>query len=118
MKIYTEPRAMRSRAALIIFIAVSAAFHAHAQELTFDIPEPTTAALGKKRLWATYYHIWPATETPSGVSLLDENNKRISGPISQHDWCRGAIEGTVLVTKANGSVQTYNYQDHKGAQQV
>jgi 3D (Asp-Asp-Asp) domain-containing protein len=109
---------MRPRAALIVFIVALAAFHVHAQELTFDIPAPTTAAMEKKTLWATYYHIWPATEAPAGVALLDENNKRISGAISQHDWCRGAIEGTVLVTKADGSVQTFNYIDHQGAQQV
>jgi hypothetical protein len=82
---------MRPRAALIVFIVALAAFHVHAQELTFDIPAPTTAALEKKTLWATYYHIWPATEAPAGVALLDENNKRISGAISQHDWCRENI---------------------------
>ena len=93
-------------------------YSVYAQELTFDIAEPDIVALEKKRLWATYYHIWHATEVASGVALLDKNNQKISGFISQRDWCMGAIEGTILVTKADGSVQTYNYADHKGAQQV
>jgi 3D (Asp-Asp-Asp) domain-containing protein len=86
--------------------------------LIFDIAEPDTSQLERKTLWATYYHIWHATETPSGLPLLDESNQPISGRISDRDWCMGAIEGTILINGTDGSVKTYNYVDHKGASQV
>jgi 3D (Asp-Asp-Asp) domain-containing protein len=35
----------------------------------------------------------------------------VGPPISQRDWCLGAMEGTVIVEDANGKVVTFNYED-------
>jgi 3D (Asp-Asp-Asp) domain-containing protein len=102
----------------LFFVLLTAHFLAVAQQLIFDIAEPNTSQLERKTLWATYYHIWHATETPSGMPLLDESNQQISGRISERDWCMGAIEGTIQITKTDGSIKTYNYADHKGVSQV
>jgi hypothetical protein len=35
----------------------------------------------------------------------------VVGPrISERDWCRGAMEGTLVVTRGDGSIVTYNYR--------
>jgi 3D (Asp-Asp-Asp) domain-containing protein len=59
-------------------------------------------------LWATYYHVYPATETADGAPLLDMSGKPLTGNLAPRDWCLGAVEGTINVTGASGTV-TYNY---------
>lgn len=101
-----------------VLVLMAMSIYASAQELVFDLAEPDTAALEKKTLWATYYHVWQAPESASGVPLRDKTDQVISGLIGERDWCMGAIEGTVLITAADGSAKTFNYVDHHGAAQV
>ena len=91
---------------------------AHAQSISFDLPAPSLNNLVSKKLWSTYYHIWQARESDSGLPLLDNKNNKLTGPISQRDWCMGAIEGTIIYSALNGITKTYNYVDHKGNNQV
>jgi len=103
---------------MLFLVLLMINFSAVAQELRFDIPEPNISQLEKRTLWATYYHVWPATEASTGVPLLNKKNQEISARISERDWCKGAIEGTILINKTDVSVKTYNYVDHKGPKQV
>jgi len=55
---------------------------------------------GKKlHLWATYYHIPSFNHQPDGIDLLDKNNEPTGYKLQTADWCKAAIEGTVLVRK-------------------
>lgn len=103
---------------LIIMVCLMASFVAKADETAFDILPPNTEQLEKMQLWATYYHIWHTNEGSTGKPLLDKSNHEMTGNIPLRDWCNSAVEGTVLVTARDGSTKTYNYIDHRGAQQV
>jgi 3D (Asp-Asp-Asp) domain-containing protein len=73
----------------------------------FALPSPTETG-APRSLWATYYHVYPATETADGAPLLDMSGKQLTGNLAPRDWCLGAVEGTINVTNAAGTV-TYNY---------
>lgn len=102
-------------AAAIILLSFTSA---KADELSFDLPKLETGKSSPISLWSTYYHIWSAKEKNTGIPLLNKNNKKLTGNLSEKDWCLAAIEGTVVVQASNGSVKTFNYADKKGENQV
>src|SRR5215831_12010182 len=66
---------------------------------TFDIPELTVGSQGDERsVWFTQYYIHSAPNVDSGVALVDTKGAPLGPKLSQVDWCRGAIEGTVAVS--------------------
>lgn len=79
--------------------------------MVFGYPALDTASLQASRtaLWATYYHIWHAKDTAEGVALLSKKGESLGIKLSPRDWCMSGLEGTVRVTKADGSVMVYNY---------
>lgn len=87
------------------------------QEEQFDIKQPILTS-NNITLWGTYYHIWPVKESPSGIPFIDQDNKPLSGKVSPSDWCKGAIEGTVLLSDESGGKKTLNFLDAKGPSQV
>lgn len=68
----------------------------------FNFPEPSVGQLKKLSLYATHYYVYPAKEQQGGKPLLDKANKPISVEISESDWCKGAIEGTIQIANENG----------------
>jgi 3D (Asp-Asp-Asp) domain-containing protein len=79
--------------------------------MLFGYPALDTIALQSSRtaLWATYYHIWHAKDTADGVALLNKKGETVGIKLSPRDWCMSGLEGTVRVTKNDGSVVVYNY---------
>lgn len=90
----------------------------NSSDLTFNLPEPELNNIYEKKLWATFYHIWPAKEAQNGYPLLNNKNIAISSAVSAKDWCMGGIEGTIQIEAKDNTYKTYNYTDHNGAQQL
>jgi 3D (Asp-Asp-Asp) domain-containing protein len=84
----------------------------------FSYPVPDISKLSVKNLWATYYHVWPAKEKLEGLPLLGNDGQRISPLISEFDWCKGAIEGTMQIQSIDNTIKTYNYRDKNGPLQA
>ncbi|HET6409035.1 MAG TPA: 3D domain-containing protein, partial [Chthoniobacteraceae bacterium] len=77
----------------------------------FDLPPPDGSEIDAGRLlWGTYYYGQPAAETSRGVVLQNGKGEAVGPCVSQRNWCLGAMEGTLIVTHADGSVKTYNYE--------
>lgn len=53
----------------------------------------------KLRLWATYYYIPQLNHDDKGIDLLDKQEKKTGLKLADCDWCKAAIEGTVIVKK-------------------
>lgn len=102
----------------ILILTVMINMPAGAQDLEFGFNPPNLNGINSTKLWGTYYHIWQAQESESGLPLLNNKNEPLTGNISEHDWCKGAIEGTIMYTSLDGTKETYNYADHKGKNQV
>jgi len=103
---------------IITLLLTTFSFNVQALKDNFDIPELNIKKLKALSLWATYYHIWHTKTQDKGMPLLDKNNNKISANISLNDWCKGAIQGTILITSKTGKRHLFNYQDHQGKQQV
>lgn len=81
-------------------------------QLIFDFPEPADAVKGQKiTLWSTFYfvHQAKASNAPDAISLRDSNGNLLGVKLSQKDWCKAALEGTVQVSDSNNIVKTYNF---------
>lgn len=79
-------------------------------------PPPSIGGLPKLDLWATYYYIHSAEAIAgnrAGVNLLGASNADLGIRLTEKDYCLGAIEGTILVRKRDGSAVCLNYLDHK-----
>lgn len=85
-------------------------------------PQLTAAASSTNvrplKLWATYYNVHRAQNTPGGQPLLDVNGNRIGPTLSRKDWCYAAMQGTVQVVNPQGVPITYNYAGRGSSQQV
>ncbi|TCB64860.1 hypothetical protein E0H88_14490 [Acinetobacter sp. ANC 4216] len=90
----------------------------YSSDQTFTFPKPNLNDLKQKKLWSTFYHIWPAKEVKQGYHLLNKENQPISKLITAKDLCMGGIEGTIQVKSLDGNYNTFNYVDHKGNQQL
>jgi 3D (Asp-Asp-Asp) domain-containing protein len=87
--------------------------------LTFDLPEPTDADLGAEwQLWGTYYYAQPAVESAAGIAIRNCAGEAVGPMISDRDWCLGAMEGTLVVTKRDGALVTYNYEGQASPRQT
>ena len=76
----------------------------------FPLDEPITGDLGaSKNLWATYYYLHQAQAVENGLPLRNMNNQKIGPLLDRKDWCYSAMEGSVHVTKLDGTEETYNY---------
>ncbi len=62
----------------------------------------------KINLWATYYYIPTLQHSPTGLDLLDKQEKETGLKLSACDWCTAAIEGTVYIKKED-STYILNY---------
>jgi 3D (Asp-Asp-Asp) domain-containing protein len=83
----------------------------------FDISAP--ASPGQPlTLWATTYRIYSAREAPSGIPLLDLSGNAISRPISEIDFCRGAVQGGILVMAQSGEPKLFNFSAVAGEPQA
>lgn len=70
------------------------------------------------KLWATYYYVHRAPNTPGGQPLLDVDGNPIGPTLSRKDWCYAAMQGTVQVVNPQGVPVTYNYAGRGSSQQV
>jgi 3D (Asp-Asp-Asp) domain-containing protein len=91
--------------------------------LGFQLPAPQYGSLGGDlKLWATHYHtpvITPAPpEISSSVTLIGRNNRDISPRLRHPDWCKAALQGTVSIVEADGTVTAYAFLDSKGPEQA
>lgn len=62
----------------------------------------------KINLWATYYYIPVVSHDLWGVDLLDENEVKTGFRLTNCDWCKASMEGTVLIMKDSQTV-LFNY---------
>ncbi len=85
--------------------------------MQFGYPEPSVLPM-PTALWATYYHIWHAKDTAQGVALLTKKGTALGITLSPRDWCMSGLEGTVRVTRSDGSVAVYNYDGRGDSVQV
>ncbi len=68
-------------------------------------------------LWATFYHVYSAASLAQGYPLLDPYGNRLGPRLSQRDWCKAALQGTVQITEA-GHATTYNFSGRGEVAQV
>lgn len=61
------------------------------------------------RIWATYYTLPTAEDRPDGVPLLDRAGRPLGPRLATKEWCRGAMQGSVLVRRRGGALETYNF---------
>lgn len=87
---------------------------------SFDFPKPTNSELGSmKNLWATYYRLPRVSELSSGgYPLKNKSGQAITKGIALKDWCDAAMEGSVIVSKLDGSYETYNFAASTGSYDV
>ncbi|MEL7147027.1 MAG: 3D domain-containing protein [Bacteroidota bacterium] len=69
------------------------------------------------RLWATYYYIPQMQHDASGVELLDQDSRKTGLRLSADDWCKAAIEGTVMIYK-DGKTHLLNFAGRSTTLQV
>ena len=84
----------------------------------FTLPEAKTSQQSKRlKLWATYYYL-PVHEysEKNEYPLLDHEGNKLGPTLDEEDWCMAALQGSVVIRKANGVKQTYNY--HKLAKEM
>jgi 3D (Asp-Asp-Asp) domain-containing protein len=80
-------------------------------EDSFSLAPPSNLQqLQKHSLWATQYYVHPARNaTGAGSYPLLGKGRTVLGPsLSEEDWCRAALEGTVNVT-GGSAPGVYNY---------
>jgi 3D (Asp-Asp-Asp) domain-containing protein len=73
-------------------------------------------AQAQTRLWATFYYAHPAAEDATGEPLRSTAGS-VLARVAKRDWCKGAIEGTIILD-SDGQSYTYNYAGRGRAQQV
>ena len=66
---------------------------------TLERESPDKTDSTRLRLWATYYYIPQMNHKESGQAILDKNGRPTGLNLSEQDWCRAAIEGTVMIEK-------------------
>jgi 3D (Asp-Asp-Asp) domain-containing protein len=75
----------------------------------FGEPMPVPANLERKvQIYATYYSVYLANEVKNGIALRDKTGRAHGPQLSRRDWCLGSVEGTIRLTRLNGSTETYN----------
>ena len=84
----------------------------------FALPAPNTETQSPLRLWATYHHSPIVSERKQGVPLLDRKGRPLGPRLSLSDWCRAAMQGSVLVRQSDGTLATYNFASVVGDKQV
>ena len=77
----------------------------------------TTMPVDTLRLWATYYYIPQMNHDPAGADLLDKNNTPTGLKLTKENWCKAAIEGTVMIRK-DGKSHLLNYHSRSKELQV
>jgi 3D domain len=90
-----------------------------ASEPTFNLPEPATLRPETKRkLWATQYFVPSVKAIASGQPLLDMSGEPLGPQLSPADWCKCAIEGTMLVKTLDGKAKLFNFAVRGNQSQV
>lgn len=88
-------------------------------KLEFDLPEPATSDIGSStKIWGTYYYVFTASSTASGVPLKGMNGADLGPRLSAKNWCLAGVEGTVAIKAAGGALTVYNYAGKKGSSQT
>lgn len=78
--------------------------------LEFTLSKPAAGDLsGTADFWGTYYYGQFARESANGIPLRNTKDQPIGPPVTEKDWCLGAMEGTLVVEDAAGNMTTYNY---------
>lgn len=86
---------------------------------TFAFAAPSSAETGTSlQLYSTFYHVWPGAETAAGTPLLLKTGASSGLRVGKKDWCFGAMEGTIVVKKLDGTRVTLNFADKGGPFQV
>jgi 3D (Asp-Asp-Asp) domain-containing protein len=89
------------------------------QSKQFGFPPPTSSNLENRLdLWATFYYIHSANDGSGNNNLLDVDGKKLGVTLSDRDWCKAALEGTVSVKSSNGKVKTFNFAGRSDNSQV
>ena len=85
----------------------------------FDFPEPTEETIqAALTLWATYYYVYSAATVAGGQPLLDKAGRELGPKLTDHDFCKAAVEGTVRVTDPARGGTLYNYAGRANVAQV
>jgi 3D (Asp-Asp-Asp) domain-containing protein len=87
---------------------------------TFDLPAPSSSdRVQALTLWSTFYNVHIARDGSGNNPLLDATGRRLGPTLSDRDWCRAALEGTVtIVDAANNALETYNFATSASTAQV
>jgi 3D (Asp-Asp-Asp) domain-containing protein len=76
----------------------------------FDFPKLSSGELGQKiNVWATYYCVPSFNDNPGNNDLLDTDGNSLGVSLSDKDWCKAALEGTVSIKNGEGETQTFNF---------
>jgi len=77
---------------------------------TFTFPPPTSEQkIREYDLWATHYYAYHAKATKTGIPLLDKDGNELGPKVSKKDWCKAAVEATIIVEDGTGAKTVYNY---------
>jgi 3D (Asp-Asp-Asp) domain-containing protein len=95
----------------------------HDKAMTFVLDAPPEEALGEaKQLWATQYFTPLLDAAPEELSaafpLLGVSGDALSPRLSQGDWCKAVLQGSVTIREADGTESAYVYVDAKGPEQA
>ncbi len=101
---------------LTLSLASASVAPARAQTFWTSFPAPKTTPRALN-LWATFYHIYRAPTIAQGHALLNNAGDRLGPTLSQRDWCKAALQGTVQVLSGS-TPTTYNFSGRGKTPQV
>ncbi len=85
----------------------------------FDLPKPSSTELSQSiDLWATYYFVPKFNNNPGSNELLDTDGNSLGVSLSDKDWCKAALEGTVNIKDSQGEIKTFNFAGTGDTSQV
>jgi 3D (Asp-Asp-Asp) domain-containing protein len=85
----------------------------------FRLAAPSPTDLGPElRLWGTHYYAPSVRAVSDGIRLLGMRGEPISEPLTQRDWCRAVLQGSVSIAGSGGGVRHYAYMDADGPEQT
>lgn len=82
---------------------------AESRAAAFSLPAPELRDESPLSLWATFYTSPIVNNRAKGVPLLDRRGRPLGPRLGTADWCRAAMQGSVVVQHQDGRLVTYNF---------
>lgn len=86
--------------------------------ISTHLGEPSLGGRAPISLWATHYSIVRAKASENGHPLLGIGGEPLGPLLSERDFCRASMEGTIEVTAADGKRRVFDFDGVGSDQQV